>query len=74
MMDKKAEKVLLELYGMLQKELEENTHEKIKDEAENEGICDRAYHIREYLLEYILRFLEERVDFKTVVVMKIKEK
>lgn len=73
-MDKKAEKVLLELYEMLKEELEKNTHEKIVDEANNDGMCDRFYNIKDSLLEEILKFLEERVDFKTVVVMKIKEK
>ena len=74
MMDKKAEKVLLELYEKLKEDLEENTHDAAVDEALNGGMCDRAYNVTEFLLKEILKFLEERVDFKTVIVMKTKEK
>ena len=73
-MDNKAEKVLLELYEMLTDKLEENYHEQIRDEADNDGHCDASYHIIDNQLQGILYFLKERVDFKTVVVMKIKEK
>ena len=72
-MDNKAEKVLLELYEMLTDKLEENTQEKIADEKAN-GHSDRGYGIIDNQLQGILYFLKERVDFKTVVVMKIKEK
>ena len=72
-MDNKAEKVLLDLYVMLTDKLEENYDEQIREEAENDGHCDRGYHIIDNQLQGILYFLKERVDFVTVIEMKTKE-